>query len=99
MMSSRIRTVGRAIGPDQLDPLGEREPPGPGPWRRAHYAEWTVARVFERVRHMPVERYEAWPQVPHHGLAAGTQHAADLGQSGPRIGPMVHRQRADDDVE
>jgi hypothetical protein len=53
------------IGPDQLDPLCEREPPGPVLEGRAHHAERTVVRVFERVGYMPVEWNEAMPQVPH----------------------------------
>ena len=42
---------------------------------------------------------DAGPEVPHQRPAAGAQDAADLGQPGRRVGPVVHRQGADDQVE
>ena len=39
------------------------------------------------------------PEVPDERPAARAQDAADLGQSGRRVGPVVHRQGADDQVE
>ena len=42
---------------------------------------------------------DAGPKVPDERPAAGAQDAADLGQAGHRVGPVVHRQSADDQVE
>ena len=39
---------------------------------------------------------DAGPQIPDNRSGAGAQHAADLGQAGRRVGPVVHRQSADD---
>ena len=61
-------------------------------------------RVVDRIGDVRVawsERMgpDAGPQVPDERSAAGAQHAADLGQAGRRVGPVVHRQSADDQVE
>jgi len=42
---------------------------------------------------------DAGPKVPDERQGAWAQHAADLGQAGRRVGPVVHRQRADNQVE
>jgi hypothetical protein len=42
---------------------------------------------------------DAGPEVPDQRPAAGAQDAADLGQAGRWVGPVVHRQGADDQVE
>jgi hypothetical protein len=42
---------------------------------------------------------DAGPKVPDQRSGAGAQDAADLGQAGRRVGPVVHRQGADDQVE
>jgi hypothetical protein len=41
----------------------------------------------------------AGPNVPDQRSGAGAQDAADLGQAGRWVGPVVHRQGADDQVE
>src|ERR687891_345628 len=56
-------------------------------------------RVFERVGHMSVEWHDPGPKVPDEDPPARAQHAADLGQAGRRIAPVVHRQCAHDQVE
>ncbi len=56
-------------------------------------------RVFDRIGQMCVEWPDAGPQVPDERPGAWAQHAADLGQACRGVGPVVHRQRADDQVE
>jgi hypothetical protein len=41
----------------------------------------------------------AGSEVPDQRPGAWAQDAADLGQAGRRVGPVVHRQRTDDQVE
>src|SRR6266508_2827066 len=61
-------------------------------------------RMFDRIGQMRVAWSEgvwpdAWPEVPDERPGARSKHAADLRQTRRRISPVVHRQRADDDVE
>jgi len=42
---------------------------------------------------------DAGPEVPDERSGAWVQDAADLGQAGRWVGPVVHRQGADDQVE
>jgi hypothetical protein len=42
---------------------------------------------------------EAGSKVPDERPGAWAEHAADLGQAGRRVGPVVHRQHADNQVE
>lgn len=60
--------------------------------------------MFDWIGHMCVSwSEEVWPgagpEVPDERPGSGAQHSADLGQSSRRVGPMVHRQSADDQVE
>ena len=51
-------------GAGQLDPLGEVEPPGPGPWRRLHDSKRGAAGVFDRVGRVRVAWSErVWPDT------------------------------------
>src|ERR671919_1522386 len=88
-----------AIGADQLDPLGKAEPPGPAPWRRAHNAKLGAMHVLERIRHVSVEGNDPGPEIPDERPAGRTKDSADLSQTGSWVGPVVHRQRAEDHVE
>ena len=54
---------------------------------------------FDRVGHVSVERHDPGPQVPDERTAAWAQNTADLGKARGAWGPVVHRQRADDQVE
>jgi hypothetical protein len=60
--------------------------------------------VVDRIRDVRMAwsehmRANAGPEVPDECSAAGAQDAADLGQAGSRVGPVVHGQGADDQVE
>ena len=60
--------------------------------------------MFDRVGRVRVawsERVwpDAGPEVPDERPGAWAQHAADLGQAGRRVGPVVQRQGADHEVE
>jgi hypothetical protein len=75
---------------DQLDPLGEGEPPGPAPWRRVHHPKPRATRVLDRIGHVRVawpERMwpDAGPEVPDQRPSTWAQHTADLGQAGGRV--------------
>src|SRR5215207_2355529 len=98
-MPNGVPTAGGAIGADQLGPLDEIEPPGPAPRRRAHHAKRRALRVFDRIGHISVQSPNAGPEVPDERPGARSKHAADLGQTRRRVGPVVHRQRTDDQVE
>jgi hypothetical protein len=95
---------GCLIGTDQLDPLGEGEPPGPGPGRGVHHPKRSAARMVDRIGQVGMAWSERMgpdpgPEVPDQRPGTWTQHAADLGQAGRRVGPVVHRQGADHQVE
>jgi hypothetical protein len=69
-----------------------------------HHPERTAAQVLGRIGQVRVAWPEgmgpgAGPEVPDEHPAARAQDAADLGQAGRRVGPVVHRQGADDQVE
>src|SRR5215207_5674449 len=48
----------------QLYSLGEVEPPGPAPRRRANHAKRSAMRALDRIRQIAVERHKARPEVP-----------------------------------
>ena len=96
--------LGCPIGADQFDPLGEVEPPRPGPGRGLGHPKRSATGVLDRVGQVRVAWSEwmgpdAGSEVPDQRPGAGAQDAADLGQAGRRVGPVVHRQGADDQVE
>ena len=107
-MQATADSMGCLIGVDQLDPLGEGEPPGPGPGpgpgRGVHQPKRSAARMVDRIGQVGMawsERMGPDPgtEVPDQRPGTWTQHAADLGQAGRRVGPVVHRQGADHQVE
>jgi hypothetical protein len=93
------QSMSGAIGGNQLDSLGEAESPGPAPRRDAGHPKPRTEHVPERIGHIPVERNDPAPEIPDERPAVRAQDPADLGQAGSRVGPVVHRQRADDQVE
>jgi hypothetical protein len=68
------------IGADQLEPLSEVEPPGPGPWCGVHHPKRSIARVLDRIGQVRVAWSEqigpdAGPEVPDERPGAGAQPA------------------------
>jgi transposase len=81
---SVARRLGCPIGADQLDPLGEVEPPRPRPWRGVHHPKPGATGVLDRVGQVRVAWPERmWPdagsEVPDQRPVAWPQDAADLG--------------------
>jgi hypothetical protein len=63
-----------------------------------------TTRVVDRVGDVHMAWSEQmWPdtgpEVPDERPTTRAQHSADLGQAGRRIGPVVHRQGTDNQVE
>ena len=56
-------------------------------------------RVLDRIGQTSVEWQKALPEVPHERPGSRTQNAVDLGQTRLRVGPVMHLQRTDDQVE
>jgi hypothetical protein len=89
------------IGADQLHPLDGVEPPRPAPWRGFDHPKRGAACVFDRVGHVPVAwskqmRPDTGPEIPDQRPGAWAQHAADLGQTGRRVGQVVLMTRSKD---
>jgi hypothetical protein len=66
--------------------------------------ELRAAGVLGRIRDVTVapsqqQRPGTRPKVPDERPRTRTQDAADLGQAGRRVGPVVHREGTDDQIE
>ncbi len=57
------------------------------------------ARLLVGIWRVSVELYPARPEVPYERATAGAKNSGDLHQTSGGVGPMVHRQRAHDEIE